>query len=54
LRQELPFVSDDIAAQTEPTDTDLNAYLQVHLDPEKHGNDLVCDTAHAVGAVEAG
>ena len=30
LRQKLEFVSDDIAAQAEPTDADLNAYLQAH------------------------
>ena len=30
LRQKLEFVSEDIAAQTEPTDADLNAYLQAH------------------------
>ena len=30
LRQKMEFVSDDIAAQAEPTDADLNAYLQAH------------------------
>jgi len=30
LRQKLEFVSDDIAAQTEPTDADLNSYLKAH------------------------
>jgi hypothetical protein len=61
LRQKLEFVSDDIAAQTEPTDADLSAYLQaypesfrvepqftfsqVFLDPAKHGNNLARDTA---------
>ncbi len=61
LRQKLEFVSDDIAAQTEPTDADLNAYLQAHpeafrvgpsftfshvyLDPAKRGDDLGRDTA---------
>ena len=61
LRQKLEFVSDDIAAQTEPTDADLNAYLQAHpesfhveprftfsqvyLNPAKHGDNLVRDTA---------
>ena len=33
LRQKVEFVSDDIAAQTEPTDANLNAYLQAHPDP---------------------
>ena len=32
LRQKMEFVSDDIAAQTEPTEADLNAYLQEHAD----------------------
>ena len=61
LRQKMEFVSDDIAAQTEPTDADLNAYLQAHpdsfrveprftfsqvyLNPEKHGENLARDTA---------
>lgn len=59
LRQKLEFVSDDIAAQTEPTDADLNAYLkahpeafrveptftfsQVYFDPPKHGEHLARD-----------
>ena len=33
LRQKMEFISNDIAAQAEPTDADLNAYLQAH--PEK-------------------
>jgi hypothetical protein len=61
LRQKLEFVSEDIVAQTEPTDADLNAYLQAHpeafrveplltfsqvyLDPAKHGDNLGRDTA---------
>ena len=61
LRQKLEFVSDDIAARTEPTDADLTAYLQAHpnafrvepritfsqvfLNPEKHGQDLARDAA---------
>jgi hypothetical protein len=61
LRQKMEFVSDDIAAQTEPTDADLIAYLQAHpdafrveqrftfrqvyLNPEKHGAHLARDTA---------
>jgi len=32
LRQKMEFVSDDIAAQAEPTDADLSAYLQAHAD----------------------
>ena len=61
LRQKLEFVSDDIAAQIEPTDADLNAYLQAHpesfrieprftfsqvyLNPDKHGDNLARDAA---------
>ena len=61
LRQKLDFVSEDIAAQTEPTDADLSAYLkaspesfrveprftfsQVYLNPERHGDKLVVATA---------
>jgi hypothetical protein len=59
LRQKLEFVAADLAAQTEPTDADLNAYLQAHpekfreelrytfeqiyLDPTKHGANLTKD-----------
>jgi len=59
LRQKMEFISDDIAALPEPTDADLNAYLQAHtdrfraeqtftflqvyLDPEKHGENLARD-----------
>lgn len=32
LRQKLEFISDDLAAQAEPTDTELQAYLQAHPD----------------------
>jgi hypothetical protein len=61
LRQKMEFVSDDIAAQAEPSDADLNAYLQAHpdsfrleqrftfrqvyLNPEKHGENLARDAA---------
>lgn len=61
LRQKLEFVSDDIAAQTEPTDSDLISYVkahpesfrieprftfsQVYLDPGKHGKNLARDAA---------
>ncbi|HET9062975.1 MAG TPA: peptidylprolyl isomerase [Candidatus Binatia bacterium] len=60
LRQKLEFVSEDIAAQAEPTDADLDAYLhahselfrverrltfsQVYLDPAKHGDNLGRDS----------
>jgi hypothetical protein len=61
LRQKMEFISDDIAAQSEPTDEELNTYLQTHADmfrleprfsfnqvylnPEKHGNNLDRDSA---------
>ncbi len=59
LRQKMEFVSDDIAAQAEPTETDLNSYLAAHpdsfgieprltfrhvyLNPSKHGENLARD-----------
>jgi hypothetical protein len=68
LRQKLEFVSDDIAAQTEPTDADLNAYLQAHpesfrveprftfsqvyLDPAKHGEHLARDAAQVLAQLK--
>jgi hypothetical protein len=68
LRQKLEFVSDDIAAQTEPTDADLNAYLkahpdsfrveprftfsQVYLDPAKHSDNLARDTAQILAQLK--
>ena len=68
LRQKLEFVSEDIAAQTEPTDADLNAYLkahpesfrvepsftfsQVYLNPERHGNNLARDTARLLAQLK--
>lgn len=61
LRQKLEFVSEDIAARAEPTDAELNAYLQAHpdsfrqeprftfhqvyLDPSKHGDNADRDAA---------
>jgi len=61
LRQKMEFVTDDVAAQAEPTDAELNAYLsahpdafrverqftfsQVYLNPERHGEHLARDTA---------
>jgi len=68
LRQKLEVVSADIAAQTEPNDADLNAYLQAHpesfrveprftfsqvyLDPSKHGANLVRDTEHVLAQLK--
>ena len=61
LRQKMEFVSDDIAAQAQPTDAELGAYLiahpdsfrveqrftfsQVYLNPTKHGAILARDVA---------
>jgi len=61
LQQKMEFISDDIAAQAEPTDVDLKAFLQAHpdkfrvepqftfrqlyLNPEKHGTHLAGDAA---------
>ncbi|HET9793834.1 MAG TPA: peptidylprolyl isomerase [Thermoanaerobaculia bacterium] len=61
LAQKMEFISNDVAARVEPSDADLNAYLQTHaegfrleprftfrhvyLDPERHGADLARDTA---------
>ncbi len=59
LRQKMEFVTDDVAAQVEPTDDELSAYLkahpekfrvepqftfsQVYLNPDRHGQNLVRD-----------
>lgn len=61
LRQKLEFVSEDIADRAEPTEADLNAYLQAHaatfrtpprftfrqvyLSPQKHRDTLARDAA---------
>ena len=61
LQQKMEFISDDVAAQAQPTDADLNAYLlahpdkfrvvqqvtfrQLYLNPEKHGTNLASDAA---------
>ena len=61
LRQKMEFISDDVAAQAEPTEVELHAYLkehadafrverrftfrQVYLNPERHGEHLARDTA---------
>jgi hypothetical protein len=69
LRQKMEFVSDDIAAQTEPSDADLNAYLQAHpdqfrveqqftfrqlyLNPAKQGTNLVRNAAQLLTKLNA-
>ena len=61
LQQKMEFVSDDISAQAQPTDAELNAYLQAHpdkfrveqqfsfrqlyLNPDKHSENLARDAA---------
>jgi len=61
LQQKMEFVSDDVAAQAQPTDAELNAYLQAHpesfrldqkftfrqvfLNPDKRGKNLASDAA---------
>ena len=61
LQQKMEFVSDDLAAQAQPTDAELNAFLQAHpdqfrveprftfrqvyLNPERHGASLARDAA---------
>lgn len=68
LRQKLEFVSDDIAAQVQPTEAELNAYLKAHPDafrveprftfrhvyfnPEKHGATLARDAANALAMLD--
>jgi len=59
LRQKMEFISDDIAAQTEPSEADLKAYYsahadafrieprftfsQIYLNPDRHGENLAGD-----------
>lgn len=61
LRQKMEFISDDLAAQAEPSDAELNGYLKAHedqfrtaqrftfrhvyLQPQKHGDHLASDAA---------
>jgi hypothetical protein len=68
LRQKMEFVSDDIAAFAEPSDEELSTYLkahadtfgvqrqftfsQVYLNPERHGENLVRDTAQLLAQLQ--
>jgi hypothetical protein len=70
LRQKLEFVSDDSVAQSEPTDADLNAYLQTHpesfrveprftfsqvyLNPAVHRDHLARDIARLLARLKDG
>jgi hypothetical protein len=68
LRQKIEFVSDDVAALAEPTDNELSAFLkthadafrvqrqftfsQVYLNPERHDENLVRDTAQLLAQLQ--
>ncbi len=68
LRQKLEFVADDLAAQAEPTDDELLAYLNAHpdafriegrltfshvyLDPDRHGDRLADEAAKLLTALD--
>jgi hypothetical protein len=70
LRQKMEFVSEDVAAQAEPSDDDLRAYLwahpeafaaeprftfqQVHLDPLRRGVYLALDVDRLLAELRAG
>ena len=67
LRQKMEFTFDDLAAPAEPTDVDLNAYLQAHpdsfrvgpsftfrqvyLNPERHGENLARDAVQLLASL---
>ena len=68
LRQKLEFISDDLVAQTEPTDANLQAFLaahpedfrkepaftfsQVYLNPQEHGANLQRDAARILAKLQ--
>lgn len=70
LRQKLEFVSEDVARAPEPTDAQLQAYLQAHLDefrletrytftqvyldPQRHEKQLEADVRQALSALQRG
>jgi hypothetical protein len=69
LRQKFEFISDDLAAQVEPSDADLDAYMkthaetfrseprftytQVYLSPDKHGRNLRRDATQLLARLRA-
>ena len=69
LRQKMEFITDDLAAQVQPTDADLSAYLeahpeqfrvgprftfqQVYLNPALHGTNLLRDGNHLMAQLPA-
>jgi hypothetical protein len=68
LRQKMEFLTDDVAALAEPTDDELSVFLkahadtfrvqrqftfsQVYLNPERHGENLVRDTAQLLAQLQ--
>ena len=68
LRQKLEFLSDDLATRAEPTDADLQTFLQAHaglfqseprftfrqvyLNPQQHGANLSADEAHLLAGLQ--
>lgn len=67
LRQKLEFISDSVASQADPTDEQLQKYLQTHaesfrgerqftfsqvyIDPQKHGENLTRDINQMLAAL---
>ena len=70
LQQKMEFISDDVAARPQPTDAELQAYLQAHpdpfrvdprftfrqvfLNPDKRGKNLASRRRAIAGAIEQG
>jgi len=70
LRQKMEFLADDIAAQVEPTDAELQRYLEEHsddfhiepafffrhvyLNPDKHGSNLEAEVSRLLETLRKG
>jgi hypothetical protein len=70
LRQKLEFLSDDLATRVEPTDADLQSFLQTHpglfqseprftfrhvyLNPQQHGANRAADEARFLAELQRG
>jgi hypothetical protein len=70
LRQKLEFLSDDLATRVEPTDADLQSFLQTHpglfqseprftfrhvyLNPQQHGANRAADEARLLAELQGG
>jgi len=68
LRQKMEFISDDIAARSQPTEAELRAYLAAHpesfrveprftfshvfLNPDRHGQNLARDAARLLAQLK--